>query len=126
MAQQTQRRTILIATATHAAGLLISKFLQPYLHSTTCLVYISGVDVLDALTRLDIDLIITDDWLSDMHAYDFGQAIKGAHPQLPVILLTTLATAKIQEGIQRGLFDGVLIKPLHVAEASNKAVAISA
>ena len=126
MAHEMQRRTILIATATHTVGLLISKFLQPYLQSTTCLIHTSGVDVLDSMARLPVDLLITDEWLSDMNAYDLGQAVKGARPQMPVILLTALATTAIHDGIQRGLFDGVLIKPMHVAEASNKAITISA
>lgn len=129
MARETQRRTIVIAAATHTIGLLVSKFLNQYLKATTCLIHTSGVDVLDSMARLDIDLIITDEWLSDMNAYDLGQAIKGARPRLPVIVLTALATPTIHEGIQRGLFDGILVKPLQVAQhadASTAALAISA
>ncbi|KPV51517.1 hypothetical protein SE17_20755, partial [Kouleothrix aurantiaca] len=116
MARESKRHTIIIATATHTTGLLLNQVLNHYLKATTFLIHTSGVDVLDSIACLDVDLIIVDEWMSDMNAYDLSQAIKGARPHLPVILLAALATPALHEAIQHGLFDGILIKPLQMAQ----------
>jgi len=76
-----------------------------------------------ALREIDIDtpdIVVLDVMMPGMSGIDVLKRIKADHPNLPVILLTGIGSAKDgTEGMRLGAFD-YLMKPLQLEELTGK------
>jgi CheY-like chemotaxis protein len=75
-----------------------------------------GPSGLAQLAATPVDLVISDLGMPGMTGVEFAQAVKAAHPQLPVILLTGRGEQAIREMPPVGAVDRVLGKPIRLGD----------
>jgi CheY-like chemotaxis protein len=76
----------------------------------------SGVEALSYLTRMPVDLVLTDVMMPDMDGYTLFREIRTARPELPVVLMTAYYYDKdhvIKRSKGEGLQDVIFKKPIN-------------
>ncbi len=89
------------------------RILQAQLHKRNIEVSVatSGQEALSLLKdRPDYHLVITDMKMPDMNGIELGTSIKGVHPLLPIILLSSIGNESKRDGAH--LFSAMLTKPV--------------
>jgi CheY-like chemotaxis protein len=74
-----------------------------------------GPSALGLLASAPVDCVLTDLSMPGMSGYTLAQAVKAAHPGLPVILLSGWQDAEPEAEAGRAAVDAVLEKPLRIA-----------
>jgi DNA-binding NtrC family response regulator len=71
----------------------------------------NAYDAMDLFTEKAFDLILTDIEMPGMDGLELALNIKKTSPETPVILITGMDKAQIDEAMKKGLADSVLYKP---------------
>ena len=115
-ASRSSKPTILIVDDDPLNRKLLNGLLKPLGYSTR--LSSNGVQALECLGEVDIDLVLLDIMMPDMDGFEVCRTIKGCEDtrQIPVVLITALDDVDTKvRGIEAGA-DDFLTKPPHKAE----------
>lgn len=91
---------------------LLSNLLQMYRYQTFC-----ALDTQSALKLLDeekVDCVVTDVEMPKPNGFDLLDEIKNRYPQLPVIMISSYANAKMEKQAHENGASGFTAKPFSI------------
>lgn len=91
---------------------LLSNLLQMYKYQTFC-----ALDTQSALKLLDeekVDCVVTDVEMPKPNGFDLLDEIKNRHPQVPVIMISSYANAKMEKQAHANGASGFAAKPFSI------------
>lgn len=85
-------------------------------HGYSCHTANDGVEALDVMERINIDLIISDVMMPNMDGYELTRQLRHANYDLPILMVTAKETFEDkQEGFVAGT-DDYMVKPIDINE----------